>query len=95
MKCPECEQVSLQSKVYVRNGAVTCLGWQPFYDENGTYHSHNPNRHTVSYQCSEGHNWAESHLSRCPAPDCDWHTKYETACVERIAKHPCSVREMR
>jgi hypothetical protein len=57
MKCPECEKEGERSCVYDLGGRTTLMGWMPFYDEDGRYHSHDLNETTHSYRCSRGHYW--------------------------------------
>jgi hypothetical protein len=44
------------------------MGWQPYYDEDGQYHNHDPNWTTQGFRCSKGHNWQTS--SQKPCPNC-------------------------
>ena len=67
MKCPECVQEGRKSKVYPGVTSVTAMSWGRYYDENGLLHSHDPNRHSVNYSCSNGHKWGESKLVKCPS----------------------------
>ena len=60
MKCPFCEKEGKVSRVYVGASESTLLAWTPYYDEEGNYHSNNPNRITTRYSCSNGHEWSES-----------------------------------
>jgi hypothetical protein len=56
MKCPECVENGQTSKLYTNGNSSTLLGWtSPYYDEDGQYHSHNPNTVTSYYSCSKGH----------------------------------------
>ena len=70
MKCPFCEKLNKKSKVYPHGGSKTLLGHSPFYDEEGTYHSHDPNKVTQTYSCSEDHEWLTRGRSKCP--NCDY-----------------------
>lgn len=72
LKCHECVESGQKSEVYPGSGSVTCLGWQPYYDKDGVYHSHDPNWHSIRYTCSQGHSWGESRRNPCPSEDCDW-----------------------
>lgn len=58
MKCPECVDAGLESKVWVGMTTSTCLAAVPFYDEAGEYHFDDPNTHTTSYRCSNGHSFS-------------------------------------
>lgn len=76
MFCPVCQEQGLKSKVFASGGGrTTLMGFTPYYDEEGNYHSHNPNTTTRSYKCSEGHVWEVRSTQGCPNPDCDY--KYE------------------
>ena len=70
MKCPECVEQGLKSKVFGGTGYVTCLAYKPYYDEDGVFHSHDPNQHTQRMSCSNGHGWTETSQMSCP--NCDW-----------------------
>jgi len=66
MICAECQAQGLKSKVTPGTGWETLLGWRPFYDEEGRFHSHNPNVTTRSYECSNGHEWTVKEKKPCP-----------------------------
>ena len=70
MKCPDCVDLDQKSKVYPKGGSTTLMGWDPYYDEDGSYHSHDPNHHTQSFSCSYGHKWSVSGLKKCL--NCDY-----------------------
>ena len=59
MKCPECQAEGIRSCVNVGRSMTTLMGWSPYYDEDGNYHSDNPNITTTEYSCSNGHKWTE------------------------------------
>ncbi len=69
MKCPECQKEGLKSSVYEGAGMTTCMGWVPYYDEDGNYHSHNPNKHMMDFSCSKGHEWSTAYQSTCSSCD--------------------------
>lgn len=73
MKCPECETSGLRSRVTIHGGSSTCIGWSPFCDEDGVFHSHDPNTHTSGFSCSNGHYWSVSSKAKCP--NCDYGAK--------------------
>lgn len=78
MKCAECEKAGLKSIVNVPNGSFsTCMMEHRFYDEDGRYHFHDPNRRTSEWSCSNGHRWVDVRWSRCPAQGCDWNAENE------------------
>ena len=72
MRCPECETSGTKSKVFPQGGTVTLLGFEPFYDEDGNYHRHDPNTITSGYRCSEGHSWTSRRKAACPHKECEW-----------------------
>lgn len=49
MKCPECASANQKSIVYPGYGMSTCMGFTPYYDEDGKYHIHDPNISTIRY----------------------------------------------
>jgi hypothetical protein len=58
MICPECKKAGKKSKVYPSYGMRTAImGYQPYYDESGQLHQHDPNFTKTSYRCSNGHEW--------------------------------------
>lgn len=67
MKCPTCKDLGVKSRVYPGMSYATCMGWQPYYDEDGQYHSHDPNTTTTDYTCSNGHEWTNSQVPPCPS----------------------------
>lgn len=65
MKCKQCNEEGLTSRVEVGPGFRTAMCAVPYYDEQGRYHYHDPNTSTYTYQCSNGHEWSESSTSHC------------------------------
>lgn len=61
MKCPDCVKEGKTSKVYVGTSMSTCMMGPPdYYDEGGNFvKAEDPNIHTTSYSCSNGHHWEE------------------------------------
>lgn len=57
--CPTCREQGLKSSVYMLSCQTTLLAGYAYWDENGTYHYHNPNKTTCHYRCSNGHEWSE------------------------------------
>lgn len=53
--CPICKV--LKKKSIVHGGVVmsTLMCTSSYYDEDGKYHYNDPNTHTYSYSCSNGH----------------------------------------
>ena len=67
MICPECQAQGKKSCVFIGTATITMVSHQPFYDEAGEFHNHDPNLHRTSYSCSNGHSWVESRQSKCPS----------------------------
>jgi hypothetical protein len=57
--CPFCRDQGLKSSVYMEGCQTTLLATYAYWDENGTYHYHNPNKTSCQYRCSNGHEWSE------------------------------------
>lgn len=65
MICPACKSEGRTSKVYPGLTETTCLGYTPFYDEEGRFHDHDPNRRRSRMRCSNGHSWPETYRAKC------------------------------
>lgn len=72
MKCPFCQEEGKKSIVTPHGGTSTLLGFSTYYDEDGNYHSHDPNKLTKDYSCSNGHKWFETFKPECPNPACTY-----------------------
>jgi len=66
MLCPVCKDTD--HRLYDRGSTSTAM-WSAPYWENGVYHSHDGNRHSSSYRCSNGHLVNLSSVGGCPAGD--------------------------
>lgn len=75
MKCPECEKLGIKSTVRHNGGLTTLVSYFPYYDEDGEYHDHDPNRNTFFFECSEGHEFTTYSTHPCPNPKCDYGKK--------------------
>lgn len=69
MKCPICVEQGRKSRLYGGMGTRTAMGWTAFYDEDGAFHSHDPNWGAYGYQCSNGHSLTLQELRSCPSCD--------------------------
>lgn len=67
--CPQCKKLKQKSKVYLIGSTKTLLGWSPYWDEEGRYHSHDPNKVRTGYNCNRGHTWEIEELEPCPNGD--------------------------
>ncbi len=72
MKCPQCISEGSKSFVNLGGSLSTLMCSDPFYDEDGKYHNHDPNTSVSHYACSNGHKWTE--LSK-PSCWCGWPNK--------------------
>ena len=72
MTCKECKATGEKSTVIDAGTETTCAGWFPYFDEQGRRHSHDPNRHSTRYNCSQGHWWDVTTYARCKAKGCDY-----------------------
>lgn len=75
MKCAECVAEGERSTITPLGGYTNLLGWSPFYDEDGVYHSHDPNKHVSMYHCSRGHMWEKVTYAACGS--CDYAKRRE------------------
>lgn len=69
--CPECQKEGRSSTIRCLGQSSTLMGYDPFYDEQGIYHIHDPNIITRAFKCSNEHQWEEKSLPACPAPNCE------------------------
>jgi hypothetical protein len=69
MKCPWCVAEGERSRLTPQGSARTLMGWSPYYDEDGKYHTHDPNNASPLYLCSRGHRWVAGYN---PCRSCDW-----------------------
>jgi hypothetical protein len=65
MVCPTCADKGLKSCVTERGSESTLAYSEPFWDEEGRYHNHDPNTVTTHYECSNGHSWTVATRSKC------------------------------
>lgn len=67
LRCPVCVEQNLRSSVHSQGTTATCLGFRPYHDEDGVYHSHDPNRRTTYYLCTNDHSFQKIHYPPCPS----------------------------
>lgn len=82
MICPKCKELGEKSRVYGGTGMTTCAYYTPYWDEEGVYHHHDGNRHTYSYNCSNGHSITVTGTGKCP--NCNWGHDNEEVTVKDI-----------
>ena len=66
--CPECKAQGLKSTVTLAHMASTLMYWEPYYDEDGRLHAHDPNNKWEYYDCSRGHEFRLPRLCWCGWP---------------------------
>ena len=72
-RCSACVFLGVKGRTYpATTGTMTLMAHQPYYDESGVYHNHNPNRFSSSWSCSNGHCGGRSILIPCSAAGCDY-----------------------
>lgn len=65
-KCPLCVEEGERSRLYPGPGMTTAGAVpEPYYDENGRYHNHDPNHTTRSFRCSREHRFTASLVHSC------------------------------
>lgn len=74
MRCPECIEGGVKSRVFTNGSSTTLMGHSPYYDEDGRYHNHDPNIRQSSYRCSNGHAWSQEDTHTCW---CGWSNNAE------------------
>jgi len=67
MKCPTCEADGLKSQVRAQGTSYTLAMVDVFWDDNGRWHKHDPNKYSQSFYCSKGHSWYKIWYPKCPA----------------------------
>jgi len=67
MTCVKCKELGQKSVLTSGYTTVTAMYFEPFYDENGVFHSHNRNVRKSTYNCSNGHAIVVSSTAMCPS----------------------------
>jgi len=65
--CPECKELKQKSTVTVGAQTTTLMAIRQYYDEEGNFHYEDPNIHSTTYHCSEGHIFNERELETKPS----------------------------
>jgi hypothetical protein len=68
VKCDQCVAEGVTSRLYSKGSTATCMGFEAYYDEDGQYHRHDPNRHSDYFECSNGHKFSRTYKMPCPCP---------------------------
>lgn len=66
MICSKCKELDLKSTIQSRGYSRTLMGFNPFYDTEGVFHSHDENITTACYMCSNGHCITVKSVKKCP-----------------------------
>ena len=72
MKCFYCELEDKKSTLHPGPQTTTCMSCPSYFDEEGVWHSHDSNKFTTCYTCSNGHAYKEVTYRVCPAKGCDF-----------------------
>jgi hypothetical protein len=70
--CPVCQKEGVTSKVFDLGARKTLMGWEPYYDEQGVYHRHDPNVIDNAYRCSNKHTFYRKFYHKCCSEVCDY-----------------------
>lgn len=68
--CAYCQAEGKTSRVFPNGGYSTLANSQSYYDEQGRFHSHDPNQHTEGWGCSNGHQWQKKTQRGCDVEGC-------------------------
>lgn len=64
IRCPHCTILN-KGSTFRQTGKMQTLVAGGTFWENGKQHVHDPNLHTASYECSEGHRWEYGWKESC------------------------------
>jgi hypothetical protein len=81
MRCPTCTFEKRSHTVTANGAPTTPTGTLPvleFWDASDAYHVHDATVRMGRFDCSNGHQWWHSHMTRCPQQHCDWNLRPET-----------------
>ena len=74
MKCPECQKENKISSMWLQDEMYGTLNEEgeleveiskKYWDEEGVFHTHDPNPHKRIYQCSNNHVWSVTTYAKC------------------------------
>lgn len=66
MICPKCKELGQKSTITIGPAYTTAMYCPPYYDEDGKLHSHDYNKTSEVYNCSQGHTINVTRSTRCP-----------------------------
>jgi hypothetical protein len=68
VKCPKCVEEGVKSRVRLDSYSTSTLMCDhSFYDEDGKYHYHDPNKRSQGARCSNGHSFYITTTPGCGA----------------------------
>lgn len=67
--CDQCKELGMKSKIHGGWGEKTLMGFETYYDEDGKFHSHDPNKCTSTYTCSNNHRFTIKWITPCKSCD--------------------------
>lgn len=70
MNCPK--EDCTETNFYELSHGSTMLGWG--YTPSG--HNHNPNHHTRTYMCKNGHKFDIHYKQLCPVENCEFNESF-------------------
>jgi hypothetical protein len=89
--CETCATEGQKSIVTSGGACTTLMGFQSYYDEEGVFHSHDPNRTTADFRCSRGHAWKHE-MPKRKCQNCAWPAVADTPNVQFFGT-PITVEE--
>lgn len=66
MICPVCKKEGKKSRITIGESSCTLMNPMSYYDEDGRFHSHDPNAVTTNHSCSNGHKFQYGFFKSCP-----------------------------
>jgi len=67
-----CQMCTDADRLWPKAVTRTAVAWQPYYDQYGLYHAHDPNTTTTTYECSNGHVFSVDKIAMCPVQTCSY-----------------------
>lgn len=86
MICPKCQEQGLKSCVTINRSMRDFGSIHQFYDEDGQLHFHDPNKHTDTFWCSNGHSGTVTSNFPCLAKNCDFTSPEEVTIDKETPK---------
>ena len=75
MRCPTCGDTP---HTFHEHETIPAKGRvERFWDEKNRLHVHDHTLYRTRYHCSNGHQFDQATMSRCPVFECDWNQRVE------------------